>query len=423
MERRSLTGGGKMSFEETPQAMSTAKDESLQEKNDERDCSKHDVIVSEDSDISPTVTVIMPTLNEKAGVRECIESVKASINSEGLLGEIIVSDSSDDRTPEIARAAGARVVTPDKPGYGYAYRYAFEYARGNYIVIGDADTTYDFEELPKLLALVRDGDADMALGSRLEGDIEEGAMPALHQHIGNPLLTRFLNLFYGAGVSDAHSGFRVIRRDVLEDLQLSATGMEFASEMIMEASASGYSIAEEPITYSRRKGDATLESFRDGWRHVKFMLVNAPDYLFSGPGLILTVIGLSIMALSSGNIELGSLSFGSRSMIAGSLLTIAGAEVLSLGIFATIASDPVRNPTDLVTNWITSHMTFARGTTFGLLVFTIGAILASSLIINWVSTGYQMLPPLRSSILAFTAIILGIQIVFSSFFMSAILPE
>ena len=187
------------------------------------------LLLSRDSEVAPVISVVMPTLNEEAGVEECIIRIKNALIELDITGEILISDSSDDRTPEIAAAHGAHVVTPDKGGYGYAYQYAFDRARGEYIAIGDADTTYDFEELPKLYELVASGEADMAMGSRLDGEIKRGAMPAIHQYVGNPLLTRFLNAFYDAGVSDAHSGMRVISREALDRLDCSTTGMEYAS--------------------------------------------------------------------------------------------------------------------------------------------------------------------------------------------------
>jgi len=185
----------------------------------------------------------MPTLNEEEGIRECIEWVETAVESLDIPTELIISDSSTDRTPEIAREMGAIVLSPDQPGYGYAYRYAFERTRGRYIVMGDADTTYDFKQIPRLLTHLQGEDADMVLGSRLEGEIKSGAMPALHQYIGNPALTTFLNIFYDAGVSDAHSGFRIFTRDAYETMELETTGMEFASEMIMEAGAKDLDIA------------------------------------------------------------------------------------------------------------------------------------------------------------------------------------
>ena len=156
-------------------------------------------LVTPQSGRVPELSIVLPTLNEQRGVGECIEQIVDALAMMEIPGEIIVADSSDDWTPAIAALMGANVVTPDAKGYGYAYQYAFERARGEYIAMGDADTTYDFTELPKLVALVRDGDADMALGSRLNGEIRSGAMPPLHQYVGNPLLTGFLNLFYDVG--------------------------------------------------------------------------------------------------------------------------------------------------------------------------------------------------------------------------------
>nr|WP_238994002.1 glycosyltransferase [Halobellus captivus] len=362
----------------------------------------------------------MPTMNEEEGIRECIERVKRAVDRSGHLTEVVISDDSDDRTPDIARELGAIVVEPDEPGYGYAYRYAFEHCRGEYIIIGDADTTYDFEQFPKLLDPVIRGEADMVMGSRLEGEIEPGAMPALHQYVGNPLLTRFLNAFYDAGVSDAHSGFRAFRADILDELKLETTGMEFASEMIMDAGARDLTIAEIPIVYYEREGEATLESFRDGWRHVRFMLLNAPSYLFSIPGLVMGLLGLLVMVVAVSNVSLGGASFGTHTAIAGSLLTLVGFQVANMGAFATIGSDPIQRPNDPFTNAFIEHVTLERMSTLGLALFLAGAGYAVWLVVQWAQTGFTRLPMVVGDVVAFTAIVLGVQIVFNAFFMSAI---
>ena len=375
------------------------------------------------SEIQPTLTIVMPTLNEEGGIEECIRRIKNALAELEIYGEIIVSDSSTDRTPDIAREHNAIVVEPDAPGYGYAYQYAFEHARGDYIAIGDADTTYDFEELPKLYRLVAGGEADMAMGSRLDGEIRKGAMPPLHQYIGNPLLTKFLNVFYGAGVSDAHSGMRVISREALDKLDCSTTGMEYASEMIMEAGAKDLVIKEEPITYHPREGEATLESFRDGWRHVRFMLLNAPGYLFSVPGILMGVVGLLVMGIAYTGVSLGATHLGIHSMIAGSLLVLAGYQVASLGIFATVASDPIQRPEDPVTDWIISHVTLEGGATFGVFVFAAGALYGLLILSTWITSGFAELPLLMDDIIAFTGIIFGLQTIFGSFLMSALAPS
>jgi hypothetical protein len=379
-----------------------------------------ELLLSRESEHRPVLTLVMPTLDEEDGIAECIERTKNALEELQIYGEIVVSDSSTDRTPEIARSLGAHVVEPDKPGYGYAYQYAFERARGDYIAIGDADTTYDFEELPKLYELVAHGDADMAMGSRLGGEIKAGAMPPLHQYVGNPLLTRFLNTFYGAGVSDAHSGMRVLSREALETMDLKTTGMEFASEMIMEAGARGLVIEEVPITYHPREGEATLESFQDGWRHVHFMLVNAPGYLFSVPGTLMGMIGAVVMVFAYSGVSLGSTNFGLHSMIAGGLLVLVGYQVASLGAFATATSDPIKRPNDPFTNWVLGKVNLERGVLLGGGVFSVGAVYAGAMVARWALSGFTTLPLLMGNIAAFTAMVLGVQIVFGSFFLSAV---
>ena len=378
------------------------------------------LLLGEESTAQPTISIVMPTMDEEEGIRECIHRGKNALAELGVRGEIIISDSSTDATPSIARQMGAIVVEPDKKGYGYAYRYAFERARGDYIVMGDADTTYDFEELPKLLRLLKDENADMAMGSRLEGDILPGAMPPLHQYVGNPLLTRFLNLFYDADVSDAHSGFRVLTREALEELELRSNGMEFASEMIMDAGEKGLKIVEMPITYHPREGEATLESFEDGWRHVKFMLVNAPDYLFSVPGAFMGLVGVLLMGLASLNMRVGGQSFGIHSQIAGSLLTILGFHVGSLGLLTELVGNPIRQPEDRLTRVVRTHFTLERGIGLGLGLFFTGGITAVYLLYQWIQSGFTDLPIVSVDIIVFTLIILGLEIVFGSFFVAIV---
>ena len=378
------------------------------------------LLVGPDADVDPTVSIVMPTMNEEAGVAECIDLVKAAVRRSGYRTEVVISDDSTDRTPEIAREEGAVVVEPDEPGYGYAYRYAFERCRGEYIIIGDADTTYDFEQFPRLLTQVVEGDADMVMGSRLEGEIKDGAMPALHEYVGNPLLTRFLNAFYDAGVSDAHSGFRAFHVDVLDELDLETTGMEFASEMIMDAGARGLTIKEIPITYHEREGEATLESFRDGWRHVRFMLLNAPNYLFSLPGAILGIAGLSLLLSGATGVTLGGVSLGTTAAITGSLLVLVGYQAANMGVFATLTSDPIQRPNDVVTETVIHRMNLERLSTVGLAAFTAGALYLTWAVIGWATGGVALTAATPAHVIALTVMILGVQTVFNAFFMSAV---
>jgi hypothetical protein len=382
-----------------------------------------ELLLGRNSEQTPTLSVVLPTLNEEEGVAECIERIKTAIEELQLSAEIIVSDSSTDRTPAIARELGAIVVEPDAPGYGYAYRFAFERTRGDYIIMGDADTTYDFEQIPRLLNKLNEANADMILGSRLNGEIKPGAMPSLHQYIGNPLLTAFLNAFYDAGVSDAHSGFRIFTREAYETLSLHTIGMEFASEMIMDAGAKDLDIIELPITYHEREGEETLDSFTDGWRHVRFMLLNAPGYLFSGPGSALTLIGSVIMAIALSGVEIADVGLGTHSMIAGSLFTLLGYHVFTFGLFTRVNSDPIRTPDDPITATLTNWLTLERGAALGAVIFAAGSIHAGSLVFTWLTNGLQALPFTLTSILSFTVIILGAQTIFTAFFLSTLADQ
>jgi hypothetical protein len=361
----------------------------------------------------------MPTLNEQEGIAECIERVKTALEQLQIYGEIIVSDDSTDRTPQIAHEMGARVVHPDKRGYGYAYLYALERTRGEIFAMGDADTTYDFTELPKLFRLVESGEADIAIGSRLAGEIKPGAMPPLHQYVGNPILTAFLNLFYQVGVSDAHSGMRVFSREAYEQLDLKTPGMEFASEMIMQAGARDLEIRELPITYYPRKGEAKLESFHDGWRHVRFMLVNAPGYLFSGPGFLLTLIGVVVMFLALSDITLGGMVLGVNSMIAASLFILVGAQISCFGAFATLVGEPIREATDPFSILI-QELRLEHGGIIGIGMFSVGATYLGYVILSLVQTGAEAAPLSEYNVAALTLVVLGVQVVFTSFFLSAI---
>ncbi len=375
-------------------------------------------IVRQDSDLQPDLTIVMPTLNEERGITECIMRAREAVEELGLVAEIIVSDSSTDRTPEIAEALGAIVVKPELAGYGNAYRFAFEHARGDYVAIGDADTTYDFKELPKLFGVVSQDDVDIVMGSRLAGEIKPGAMPWLHRYIGNPLLTRFLNTFYDAGVTDAHSGFRVLGRDVLEELNLQSGGMEFASEMVMDAAAKGMTIKEVPITYHEREGEAKLDSIRDGWRHVKFMLENAPGYLFSLPAAVIMTFGLCLMGVSLVGMQVGGVSFGLQTMIGGSLCTIVGYQIGSLAVFSSIATNPIRAPQDPLTERIRGQFRLEHGASLGLLLFVLGALVLTYAVVGWTITGYAAVPSAEVNLLASTVTVIGAQTIFSSFFLS-----
>ena len=221
------------------------------------------------------ISVILPCRNEERTVGECIKKIRKVFSQKKIKGEIIVSDSSSDNSAAIARKMKVKVVKHDKEGYGYAYHEGFKVSKGDIIIIGDADGTYDFSEIPKLLAKAKNN--DLVIGSRLKGRVHKGAMPWLHRYIGNPILSFILRLLFGSKVSDTQSGFRLVRRDAWKMLDLKTQGMEFASEMIIRATKRKMRIAEVPINYYPRKigSQSKLRTFRDGWKHLRFMILHS----------------------------------------------------------------------------------------------------------------------------------------------------
>lgn len=356
------------------------------------------------------VSTVLPSKDEEETIGICINKIREVFDGEGIVGEIIVADNSQDNTSFIAKGLGAKVITPDRKGYGYAYTSAFKHVKGKYIVVGDADDTYDFREMLKLLEPLVNGEADLVIGSRFNGKMEKGAMPWLHRWIGNPVLTWFLNIFFKAGISDAHSGFRAIRREALEKLDLRTDGMEFASEMIIEAVKKGLKIKETPISYHRRRSkNSKLSSFSDGWRHLRFMLFCTPNYLFIYPSLFLLFAGFFLMCCSLFNVHIGYMP-GTHSMIAGSLLTTTGYQTILLGFFAKISRG----------RSLPSFFTLEKGAILGALVFLTGGFYTLNLVLDWLNSGFRHLPFVEQDILGFMLIALGIQTFFSSFMLSVI---
>ncbi|MBN8554735.1 MAG: glycosyltransferase family 2 protein [Deltaproteobacteria bacterium] len=230
-----------------------------------------------------SVSVIIPCLNEEGSIEECIRLVKAAFAGEGKLEIIVADNGSTDRSSELAKKAGARVVEERRQGYGSAILCGIREATGEFLVIGDADNTYDFRDAAILVEKLKEG-AEFAIGDRIHGEVDKGAMPWLHMHLGTPVLTWVLNQFFGCRVHDINCGLRAIRREAVERLRLRSPGMEFASEMVIHAQKAGLKFAETPIRYYRRHhGQAKLRTFRDGWRHLRFILLCAPFPLYFLP--------------------------------------------------------------------------------------------------------------------------------------------
>src|SRR4051794_16816084 len=282
---------------------------------------------------TPRVSVVIPCLNEAENIEECVSRAARVLADGGLSGEVIVADNgSDDGSPELAKEAGALVVHEPRRGYGSAYLAGFAAARGEYVVMADADLTYDWSEIPHFVAKLDEG-AQLVMGDRMD-NIHPGAMPWLHRYVGNPVLSGILNLFFRTGVRDAHCGMRAVRREVLPQLDLRTTGMEFASEMVIRASKEKLDIREFPIEYHPRGGESKLSSFRDGWRHLRFLLVHSPTHLFLIPGVAMAFLGALVAIISLTGIDIFGRSWQLHTMIAGAMLMIVGTQVLGLGLCA-----------------------------------------------------------------------------------------
>ncbi|MCS7122120.1 MAG: glycosyltransferase family 2 protein [Archaeoglobaceae archaeon] len=353
---------------------------------------------------------VIPSKDEEKGIGIVLSQVREFLEKKGLKGLIVVSDSSKDETPKIAKEMGAEVIYPDKNGYGYAYLYAFKYLKKKYgyprfVVMIDADGTYDARETEKLLSFAEK--ADIVLGSRFSGKIEPGAMSLLHR-IGNRILNGFLNFFFKANVSDSHTGFRVVKGEVLEKIDLKCEGMEFASEMIVKAVKNGMKIAEVPITYRRRAGgEPKIRSFQDGWRHLRFMLLNTPKHLFIYPGISMLFLGFLLMIFAIFKIKT-FYTPGINSAIAGGFLTLIGFQILSFGMFSNVFNKNKK------------YLSLEKNATVGLLLFLFGILLISGAVLEWISSGFKFLPTSELNVFFMVITALGLQIIFLSFMLSLI---
>jgi glycosyltransferase involved in cell wall biosynthesis len=366
---------------------------------------------------APLVSVVIPCLNEAENIEQCVRAARATFAEMGVEGEVVVADNgSSDGSAELAAAAGARVVHEPRRGYGSAYLAGFAASRGPYIVMADADLTYDFKEIPRFVAALQEG-AELAIGDRMD-NIKPGAMPWLHRYVGNPLLTGLLNFLFSTGVKDAHCGMRAVRRDALERLDLRTTGMEFASEMVIRAAKERLTIAEFPIEYHPRGGESKLSSFRDGWRHLRFLLVHSPTHLFILPGVLLAGLGTLILALVGGGLEVAGRSWGIHALIGGSLLMIVGVQVVALGLCAHAYGTYFMGERDPWFDRMRARLRLEHGLLLGGLFMLSGVVMGATIVATWISHGLGSLSDERLAVVAASLLIVGIQIFFSSFLLS-----
>jgi glycosyltransferase involved in cell wall biosynthesis len=367
------------------------------------------------------VSVVIPCLNEEAGVAAVVADAWAGIEQSGRTGEVIVVDNgSTDRSVELAEEAGARVVHEPRRGYGSAYLRGLAEAKGQYIVMADADGTYPIHDLSAFVDLLEAGE-DLVLGSRFKGKIHQGAMPWAHRWIGNPVLTFILNVFFGVRVSDAHCGMRAIRRTAVPRLELQATGMEFASEMILKASKRKLRVGEIPIDYQPRIGESKLNTWRDGWRHLRFMLLHSSTFLFLIPGLALLLLGLAIMLpLATGPVHAFGLTWYIHAMIAGSLATLVGAQIVQLGLFARSYALLYLNEHDPLMERLWTRVRLEHGLLLGAGLTLIGGGVLVAIFAEWASGGFRELGRVHEALFGMTLVGLGVQTLFGSFFLSVL---
>jgi glycosyltransferase involved in cell wall biosynthesis len=368
------------------------------------------------------VSVVIPCLNEANSLAFCIEKALAAFRSAGLRGEVLVADNgSTDGSQAIAETLGARVVTVQERGYGEALRAGIAAAYGQFIIMGDADDSYDFSEVPKFVEKLRDG-FDLVMGNRFLGGIKPGAMPPLHKYLGNPGLTTLLNLFFRSGVGDVYCGMRGFTRALAQRLDVRSTGMEFALEMVIKAAQMKARIAEIPIIlWPDKRGRAPhLRSFRDGWRSLRFMLLYAPNWLFLLPGASLMVVGLGLVAwLLPGPRQLGGLNLDLHTMIFGVFFALLGAQILSIGAFAKVFSYAERFDHGGVSlKRALRSVTLESGLAAGAVMFLCGFGGCAWITWRWAASNFGPLHEVRWILFWAMWLFLGVQVIFGSFFLS-----
>jgi glycosyltransferase involved in cell wall biosynthesis len=366
------------------------------------------------------ISVVLPCRNEESSIAICIQKIKKAFESiKEKDYEIIVSDSSKDKSPEIAKNfSKVKIIKHDLEGYGNAILQGIKYAKGDYIIIGDADNTYDFSEIPEFIKELDKG-YDFVIGNRFKGEIKKGAMPFSHRHIGTPILNFLLSLFFRKKISDCNSGFRAIKKEALNKLSLRTIGMEFASEMIIKAIKNNLKIKEIPITYSKRIGNSKLKSFSDGWKHLRFMLIYSPNYVFLIPGIFLTILGFIIMLLIlTKNLVLFGIIFQTHPMFIGNILVILGYQLILTGFFSRIYTHNHLGEKDHRLEKMYRFFNLEKAIIAGAIFLLIGIYIFINILIKWISINFGELTTINLSIFALTFIILGIQTIFAGFFFS-----
>jgi glycosyltransferase involved in cell wall biosynthesis len=372
-----------------------------------------------------TVTILMPCLNEAETLAFCVRQAIAALHDNQIDGEVLIADNgSTDGSQQIALSEGARVVNVPIRGYGAALMHGIESARGKYVLMADADASYDFGHLPRFLNKLEEGN-DLVMGNRFKGEIKPGAMPPLHKYLGNPVLSFIGSLFFSIPVGDFHCGIRAMRRDAIVGLDLHTTGMEYASEMVVRSSLAGLRIAEVPTTLSPdgRTRAPHLRTWRDGWRHLRFLLLYSPRWLFLYPGIACFVVGLTIsLWLIGGPQTVGQWTFDVDTLTYALFLVIIGAHISVFAVSAKVFGTQ-EGFLPLVPRYerIFEYITLETGLIFGTFLLLVGAALLGYSVHLWHQTGFGNLSPqrmLRLTLPSATCLMLGVEAIFGSFFLS-----
>lgn len=374
------------------------------------------------------VSAVMPCLNEEKTLGLCIEKIQRAFAELGVAGEVVVADNgSTDRSVEIAESLGARVVHEPRKGYGAALLTGITSARGRIVIMADADDSYDWAALGDFVRKIEEG-YDLVMGNRFKGGIEPGAMPPLHRYLGNPVLSTLARVMYRIPINDFHCGMRAFTRDAFERMNVRTAGMEFATEMVVSAAHAGLRITEIPTRLYPDKRDRPphLRSFRDGWRHLRFILTYAPDWLYLIPGGLLFILGMAGMAaLASGPAQIGGFSFGIHFLALASLFTLLGANIIGFALLARLINagrKPIRQRSAFgrMLDWFTLE----RGLIIGGLFAAAGLAADAWLLAEWLASGFgDMENTVHLAFVATTIMLLGVNAIFASFLFNMLREE
>jgi glycosyltransferase involved in cell wall biosynthesis len=387
----------------------------------QRSPKRHEAAVPEAVEVS----IVMPCLNEAETLATCIQKAQRAIERDGLAAEIIVADNgSTDGSQVIARELGAKVVPVERKGYGSALIGGIDASRGRFVIMGDADDSYDFTAIAPMIEKLRAG-SDLVVGNRFMGGIEAGAMPWSHRWVGNPVLTLISQIFFHTPVGDMHCGLRGFRKDAYERMRLRATGMEFASEMVIKASLKRMRIAEVPVTLrpDGRSRPPHLRTWRDGWRHLRFMLLFSPRWLFLYPGIAVFAAGLIVGgALEIGPVKIGSIAFDIHTLLLAGFACLIGYQLVVFAVFTKVFAmrEGFHPPNATYRAWF-RYVKLETGLAIGALMLVLGLAGIIIAVISWQAAGFGSLDPrltMREIIPAAVLLTLGVQTISVSFFLS-----